>query len=143
MLVSALLKIKGGDVATIEPEMLISDAVSVLFEERVGALVVSEDGMLVNGILSERDVVRSLATKGCDLMDQPVKTIMTANVIYCTKDDLVSDLMRLMTEHRIRHLPVVESGVLCGIVSIGDVVKNRVEELQTEADAMREYIASS
>lgn len=140
MLVSTLLHAKGGDVATVRPDASVESVVARLKTERVGALVVSDDGHRINGIVSERDVVRAIATHGCDALERTAADIMTGDVITCDRSDAVADLMRMMTEHRIRHLPVVEANVLCGIISIGDIVKNRVDELQHEADAMREYI---
>ena len=140
MLVSTLLHAKGGDVATVRPDASVESVVARLKSERVGALVVSDDGHRINGIVSERDVVRAFANNGCAALEDTVADIMTGDVITCGKDETVADLMRMMTDHRIRHLPVVEAGVLCGIISIGDVVKHRVDELQHEADAMREYI---
>jgi len=142
MLVSTLLHAKGGDVATVRPDLSVASVVNRLKTERVGALVVSDDGHRINGIVSERDVVRAIADHGCAALERTAGDIMTGDVITCDRSDRVADLMRMMTEHRIRHLPVVEANVLCGIISIGDVVKNRVDELQHEADAMREYIST-
>ena len=140
MLVSTMLRDKGGSVATVRPDSTVMDVVKRLKEERVGALVVSEDDHRVAGIVSERDVVRSLAGKGLDAMNLLARDIMTSRVITCSPNDELAALMRMMTEHRIRHLPVVEADVMCGIISIGDVVKNRVDELEHEAEALREYI---
>ncbi|MDF1721406.1 MAG: CBS domain-containing protein [Minwuia sp.] len=140
MLVSTLLHAKGGDVAITRPDATVESVVARLKTEKVGALVVSDDGHRINGIVSERDVVRAIANNGCDALKRTAADIMTGDVITCGKDESVAELMRMMTEHRIRHLPVVEANVLCGIISIGDVVKNRVDELQHEADAMRDYI---
>ncbi|MEC9345273.1 MAG: CBS domain-containing protein [Pseudomonadota bacterium] len=140
MLVSTMLRDKGGSVATVRPDATVMDVVTRLKEERVGALVVSEDDHRVAGIVSERDVVRSLAAKGLEAMNLLARDIMTSRVITCSPNDELGALMRMMTEHRIRHLPVVEADVMCGIISIGDVVKNRVDELEHEAEALREYI---
>lgn len=141
MLVANLLTDKGNRVATVKPGDLVSTATQMLKSERVGALVVSEDGTSIAGIISERDIVRSLADDK-DVQSRTISTIMTSNVITCKTGDDVGELMKLMTEHRIRHIPVAESGNMIGIVSIGDVVKLRLSELESEADAMRAYIAT-
>lgn len=140
MLVSTMLRSKGSRVATIRPDVTVEQITRRLGNERVGALVVCEEDGRVLGIVSERDVVRAIARFGCDAMDKRATDIMTGDVITCTPDDNIGDLMRMMTEHRIRHLPVLQDGTMCGIVSIGDAVKYRVDELQHEAEAMREYI---
>ncbi|MFL6206730.1 MAG: CBS domain-containing protein [Acidimicrobiales bacterium] len=136
-----ILDRKGRDVATITPESPVRAAVDQLGAANVGALVVSPDGTTVAGILSERDVVRRLATAGPSLLDEPVSSIMQAEVLTCTGRDLVDDLMHRMTEHRIRHLPVVDDdGNLAGIISIGDVVKTHVDALETEREQLVDYI---
>ena len=135
-----ILDRKGRDVATITPGSPVRAAVEQLGTANVGALVVSEDGTTVAGILSERDVVRRLASDGPALLDQPVSSIMQADVLTCSGTDLVDDLMHRMTEHRIRHLPVVDDGQLVGIISIGDVVKTHVDALETERDQIVDYI---
>jgi CBS domain-containing protein len=104
---------------------------------------VSEDGTGVDGILSERDIVRSLAEHGTALLSLPVEDLMTRRVITCGPEDTVEELMSLMTERRIRHLPVLDGGRLCGLVSIGDIVKNRLEEVEYEATSLRSFIAGS
>lgn len=141
--VASILRIKGSAVATMPPEASIADIVAKLKEEKVGALVVSEDGIKVNGIISERDVVRGLADDGHDLLDKPAKDLMTAEVLTCTPGDTTGDLMAVMTERRIRHIPVMEDGALCGIVSIGDVVKDRLDEIEREANALRDYVSKA
>jgi len=135
-----ILDRKGRDVATITPESPVRVAVEQLGTANIGALVVSVDGASVAGILSERDVVRRLASDGPTLLDQPVSSIMQADVLTCSGTDLVDDLMHRMTEHRIRHLPVVDDGQLVGIISIGDVVKTHVDALETERDQIVDYI---
>ena len=142
MKVANILQKKGADVATIKAEMPISDVVGVLRDKDVGALVVSGDGRTVDGILSERDVVRGLAKDGAGLPSKKAGDLMTPTVKTCGPDDTVQDLMGVMTEMRIRHLPVVADGALCGIISIGDIVKARMDELENEASALRDYIAS-
>lgn len=140
MLVRTILAQKGTEVATIEPGSTVADAVAQLGTKRIGALVVSPDGLTIEGILSERDVVRGLASQGPGVLDQPVSALMTSEVTTCVSDDTADMLMGLMTDQRIRHLPVVEAGSLCGLVSIGDVVKARVGELQVEAQTLQEYL---
>ena len=143
MKVSDILGTKGNAVATIRPETAISTVVRRLKLEGIGALVVSEDSVQVFGIISERDVVRGLAEEGADLMEKRVLDLMTSPVKTCGLDANIKDIMAIMTRSRIRHLPVVEEGRLVGIISIGDVVKNRLEEVELEADVLRDaYIAS-
>ncbi len=142
MQVASILTVKGADVATITPESTIGDAVTALHHHRIGALVVSPDGRRVVGIVSERDIVRRLATDP-DVMTVPVSHVMTANVHTCAPDDEVEQLMVLMTGHRIRHVPVVVDGVLSGIVSIGDVVKHRVTQLVNENQVLYEYMTGT
>src|SRR5271154_2923673 len=128
MLVSDLLQDKGFAVATIPKEATVGDAVADLARHRVGALVISPDGRTIEGIVSERDIVRRLSDVRADLLEQPVSSIMSTNVHTCMPTDDVDVIMTLMTERRFRHVPVVEGGLLCGIISIGDVVKSRIEE---------------
>ncbi len=143
MLVRHIVSVSGADVATTRPDATIADAAKLLKERNVGALVITtEDGRLA-GILSERDLVRGLPDHGADLLALKVKDRMTAEVTTCTPDDRVDAIMKLMTDGRFRHLPVVEEGKLVGIVSIGDVVKSRLEELESETTTLREYIAGS
>jgi CBS domain-containing protein len=142
MNVDGILRAKGAAVVTIRPDATITDLVRGLREERIGAMVVSEDGRTVLGIISERDVVRGLAERGTRIMTAPVADLMTRDVVSCTPHDTVKQVMAEMTRRRVRHLPVVADGVLSGIVSIGDVVKNRLEEMETETNVLREaYIA--
>jgi CBS domain-containing protein len=142
MNVEAILRSKGRSVATIRPDATVAAAVRELKTRGIGALLVSEDGKQVAGILSERDVVHALAEQGAGLLATTVDRLMTRKVITCLPEDTVSDLMGRMTQHRFRHLPVVKDGVLLGIVSIGDLVKNRIEEVEFEADSLRSFIAS-
>ncbi len=142
MLISEVLRRKGGEVFTVPPQTSVRDLLDRLAEHHVGALVVSPDGAEVVGIVSERDVVRRLAVHGSDLLDRPVSEIMTPEVNTCAPGDTVDQLMELMTARRFRHVPVVERGRLLGIVSIGDVVKQRIDELQTERDQLSTYITS-
>ena len=143
MLVRHIVSVNGAEVVTARPDSTIADAARLLKEHNVGALVIiTEDGRLA-GILSERDLVRGLPDHGADLLALKVKDRMTAEVKTCTPDDRVDAIMKQMTDGRFRHLPVVEQGKLVGIVSIGDVVKSRLEELESETTTLREYIAGS
>lgn len=143
MQVSQILAAKGAQVVTIGPEATIADAVASLKRKGIGALVVTDDAGGVIGILSERDVVRGLARHGRGVLDKRVEDLMSREVVTCGLESRVEELMRDMTVRRIRHLPVVEDGRLVGIVSIGDVVKTRLEELETETTLLREYIVGS
>jgi len=143
MNVETILRSKGGWVATIWPTATIAEAVEMLNRERIGAIVVSDDGERVDGILSERDIVSALAADGSDLLSRSVGEIMTRHVVTCGPDDTVEALMAEMTNRRIRHFPVVADGRLCGIVSIGDLVKNRLDEVEFEANSLRSFIASA
>jgi len=143
MNVETILRNKGNWVATIRPDATIADAVDMLHRERIGAIVVSEDGYSVDGILSERDVVNALADSGGALLARKVDDIMTRNVVTCEPSDTVGGLMAEMTNRRIRHFPVVADGRLCGIVSIGDLVKSRLDEVEFEAQSLRSFIASA
>ncbi|HLI23130.1 MAG TPA: CBS domain-containing protein [Stellaceae bacterium] len=143
MHVESILRNKGRKVTTIASEARIATAVAMLRRHAIGALVVSRDGAAVEGILSERDIVIALADHGAAALDLTVRDLMSREVITCRRDDAIADLAALMTERRIRHLPVVDRGTLAGIVSIGDVVKHRIDEVEGEASSMREFIASA
>jgi len=141
MNVRSILAGKGDDVATIGHGASLSAAAARLRDRGVGALVVSEDGRHIDGIVSERDVVRALAAHGASALGRTVSSAMSTDVVTCSSGDSVEDLMISMTERRIRHLPVAdEDGLLAGIVSIGDVVKSRLGELETENQALVEYL---
>ncbi|MGK8486258.1 CBS domain-containing protein [Nocardia asiatica] len=140
MRISEILRRKGSDVATVAPDTTVRTLLATLAERNIGAVVVSPDGDTIAGIVSERDVVRSLHARGADLLDTPVSAIMTSEVRTCALDDRVDGLRRTMTDHRIRHLPVVHEGRLVGIVSIGDVVKSAISELATEREHLVEYL---
>jgi CBS domain-containing protein len=142
MNVARMLKDKGRGVTTVAPDAPLRQAVEMLAAERVGALVVCDHDMHVSGIISERDVVRMLAANGPAVLDAPVSSCMTSEVRTCSEHDSVEFLMEEMTSHRFRHMPVVEGGRLVGIVSIGDVVKQRIAAADLEAASMREYIAT-
>jgi CBS domain-containing protein len=141
MNVETILRNKGDWVATIRPDATIAEAVETLNRERIGALVVSADGNSVDGMLSERDIVTALDDYGEALLSRPVDQIMTRNVITCDPTDTVQELMAEMTNRRFRHIPVVREGRLRGIVSIGDLVKNRLDEVEFEANSLRSFIA--
>ncbi|MFZ0159381.1 MAG: CBS domain-containing protein [Kineosporiaceae bacterium] len=140
MRISDVLRGKGDLVVTIAPDDPVTALLDALAEHRVGALVVSPDGTEVVGIVSERDVVRRLQSEGAALLGHPIRSIMTAEVHTCTPDTTVAELMQLMTDRRIRHVPVLVDGRLSGIVSIGDVVKHRIGDLQSERDHLTAYI---
>lgn len=140
MRISSVTRRKGNLVVTIRSDATVQRLLEILDEHRIGAVVVSDDGSKVSGIVSERDVVRHLRTFGPSLLDQAVATIMTSEVHTCSPEDDIEDLARTMTERRIRHVPVVVDGKLRAIVSIGDVVKSRIDDLQTERDHLVGYI---
>jgi CBS domain-containing protein len=143
MNVETILKTKGRDVITTRPDATVAAAARELQQRSIGAIVVLDDKGGVSGILSERDVVHTLAKIGPASLSLPVSEVMTRRLYTCKLTDTINDLMALMTAQRIRHLPVVEMGKLCGIVSIGDVVKYRLEEVEFEAGALREYVATA
>lgn len=141
MRISDVVRRKGDFVVTIPSDATVSELLALLNEHKIGAVVVSDDGESVDGIVSERDIVRHLHASGTSVIDGPVRAIMTVEVHTCDRDSDVDDLERTMTENRIRHVPVVEEGRLVAIVSIGDIVKHRIDDLQAERDQLRDYIA--
>ena len=142
MIIEHLLAEKGHDVITVEPERTLLETARVLDEKRIGAVVVSDADHPVLGIISERDIVRALAQRGAAAAEEPVSPHMTAKVITCTRSCTVRELMERMTDHRVRHVPVVEDGRLSGIISIGDLVKHRVAELEAEGRLIHDYTAT-
>lgn len=140
MNVQTILKTKGTRVVTVKPETTVTDALRVLKQERIGAVVISPDGKAVAGILSERDVVRTLADRGADTLARPVSEVMTKAVVTCDAKDTIVELMDRMTQGHFRHMPVVEGDELSGMISIGDVVKARLSQVESEAEALRTYI---
>jgi CBS domain-containing protein len=142
VLISTLLAQKATPVATIAGTATVADAVHELSRHQIGALVVSGDGVTIDGIVSERDIVRTMAARGGAVEHELVSSIMSTTVHTASPGDDTESLMRTMTERRIRHLPVVEDGRLCGIVSIGDVVKIRIEELEKKSTELIEYITA-
>jgi CBS domain-containing protein len=143
MSVSQILSVKGRNVITASPGDTVASVVKTLAEKRIGAIVVTDSKGGIAGIVSERDVVRHLARDGANLLSVPVSAIMTKGVKTAGEGDNEQEIMALMTEHRIRHLPVVAGGKLAGMISIGDVVKNRIEAIQREAEHMKAYIAGA
>jgi CBS domain-containing protein len=143
MTVKSILTEKGTDVFTIGPESTLSEAVRVMAENRIGAIVVTKGRGKIAGIISERDIVRTLAAGGRDMLDKPVSAAMTAKVRVCHENNTVHELMEIMTKGRFRHLPVERDGALAGLISIGDVVKKRIEEVEREAEEIRAYIATA
>ncbi len=142
--VKAILKKKGDKVITISPEATVGEVAQVLKREGIGALVVAEQGGDILGIVSERDIVGALGdvTRRERILEAKVSALMTRDVVTCSPADEVQKCMQLMTEHHIRHLPVMDSGAMVGLVSIGDIVKSRLEDLETEAGFLRNMIAS-
>ena len=140
MLVERILREKGSDIASVDETATVAEALGELRRWNVGALVVSRDGEPLVGIISERDIVRALADVGGDALDQHVAELMTVDVVTVDRHAPLEKLMLVMTERRIRHVPVVEDGQLVGVISIGDVVKRRVEELETEKAQISDYI---
>ncbi len=143
MLVSTILKEKGTGVVTTRPETNLAEVANMLTRERIGAVVITDERNQVVGIISERDIVNGLSEHGTSLLELEVSKFMTRDVYTCVATDNMNELRREMTSRRIRHIPVVEDGRLAGIVSIGDVVKNRVDELENETQQLREYIEKS
>ncbi|MCB1542490.1 MAG: CBS domain-containing protein [Rhodoblastus sp.] len=143
MTVARILAIKGRDVVTAEPHLTLRDAADILCRHRIGAVVVADASRAVLGILSERDIVRAVSAGGGGALGDQVAQHMTAKVITATEEQPIETTMGVMTESRIRHLPILRDGKLAGVVSIGDVVKIRLEAIESEHKALREYIASA
>ncbi|MBX3566930.1 MAG: CBS domain-containing protein [Rhizobiaceae bacterium] len=143
MTVKTILQRKGHDVLSIRPNDKIVDAVAMLAEHRIGALVVTNGDRKIVGILSERDIVRIIARAGAGALDYVVRDVMTPKVSICNENHTINEVMEIMTKGRFRHLPVEKDGHLDGIISIGDVVKRRIEDVEREADQIRAYIATA
>jgi CBS domain-containing protein len=144
MIVRTILKDKSSaDVATTVAGQKVGDAAKLLDQRRIGALVVVDEQRSLAGILSERDLVRGLSRHGVAVMDMRVGDLMTADVLTCTPEDTIDSIMSAMTSNRIRHLPVVEGGKLAGIITIGDVVKTKLDETTMQVDSLREYVMSA
>ena len=143
MNVKAILTAKGGDIVCIEPSADLAAAVKLLSTHRIGAVVIRGAGGRLGGILSERDIVSAISEHGAAALALPVSQVMTRNVATCGEDDSIASIMERMTEGKFRHMPVVAKGELIGLVSIGDVVKQRVGEIEQESEAMRDYIRTA
>jgi len=130
-------------IVTIKPAELVRTATEILAKHRIGAVIVSRDGAIVDGILSERDIVRALGTKGVAILDLQAQDLMTATVVACHPDDTAISVMERMTDGRFRHMPVIEGDHMVGVISIGDVVKARIAEIQTENAALTDMISNS
>ena len=142
MTVRSILDTKGHDILSVEPDAKLSAAVKILSERRIGAVLVMSNNR-IEGILSERDIVRVIGERGAAVLDEPVSAVMTRKVISCKQADTVSAIMETMTLGKFRHLPVVEDGNVVGLISIGDIVKWRVREYEMEQEALREYIKTA
>lgn len=142
MLVQQILNAKGDRVVTLQPAATVTQALQLLDAEKIGAVVVTGPARDVVGIVSERDIVRGLSDSGAALLDAPVSQVMTRSVTTCTPDTDLDEVMRQMTAGRFRHVPILREGRLAGIVSIGDVVKNRLEQLEAETEQLQSYIKS-
>jgi CBS domain-containing protein len=142
MTVRAILDSKGHQIQSVTPDTKMSDAIRLLAEKKIGAVLAMERGR-IEGILSERDIVRVLGERGAAVLEEPVSAVMTRKVISCRPSDTVGAIMEMMTEGKFRHLPVVEEGRVVGLISIGDIVKRRVREYESEQEALREYIKTA
>ena len=142
MTVRAILDTKGHQVLSVPPEAKLSEAVNLLGERRIGAVLVMSEGR-IDGILSERDIVRVLGERGASVLDEPVSGVMTRKVVNCRPNDTVSAIMEMMTLGKFRHLPVLDGDRVVGLISIGDVVKWRVQEYESEQEALRTYIKTA
>jgi CBS domain-containing protein len=143
MTVKAILSGKGCDVVTIEPSATLTTAIKLLAERRIGALVITGPDQRIVGILSERDIVRTLAERGPSTLNEPLADVMTRKVVTCSQADTVCAIMERMTSGKFRHIPVVEQNRLIGIVSIGDIVKSRLGEMEREHAALNDYIRTA
>lgn len=142
MNIAQILKAKGRAVATVRPDVPLFEIINKLAQKRIGAIVVVGDSGDVVGIISERDIIRRLAEHGEAVLKEPVSQSMTASVVSCQSTSTIDEIMELMTQGRFRHVPVIEDGALVGIVSIGDIVKNHIAEVEMEVTAMRGYFAT-
>lgn len=143
MSVSHILKHKGRDVITAKPSDTVKQVAEMLGSKRIGAVIVSTGDGKIDGIVSERDIVRAVGLEGAAALAKPISAVMTGDVRSCSDDDSETELMALMTKHRIRHLPVVTAGKLSGMISIGDVVKFRIEQIERDAEDMKAYISGA
>ena len=142
MTVRSILNTKGHQVMSVQPDANLAAAVKLLGEKKIGAVLVMDQSRL-EGILSERDIVRVLGERGASVLEEPVSQVMTRKVVSCKESDTVAELMEMMTTGKFRHLPVVENGRVVGLISIGDIVKWRVREYESEQEALRDYIKTA
>ncbi len=142
MIVRQILKSKGASVTAVPACEPVRNVATLLHEAQIGAVIVHDKDLTPIGILSERDVVRGVAEQGAEVMEAPVRDLMTADMVVCSPNDDIEKLMHMVTDHRVRHLPVMDKGHLAGIVSIGDLVKARISELESEGHALRTYIGA-
>ncbi|UQR60365.1 CBS domain-containing protein [Bradyrhizobium sp. C-145] len=142
MTVRSILNTKGHQIMSVEPDVKLSAAIKLLVEKKIGAVLVMNQSRL-EGILSERDIVRVLGERGADVLEEPVAEVMTRKVVACKETDTVAELMEMMTTGKFRHLPVIENGKVVGLISIGDIVKRRVQEYEAEQEALRDYIKTA
>ena len=142
MKIKSILSEKGGEVLTLRSDAIVEEAVTMLARHRIGALIITDGGGIIKGIISERDIIRHLAEDGTEVLKHKIANVMTANVKVCSEEHTVNDAMEIMTRGRFRHLPIEKNGKLIGVISIGDVVKRKIEETQREADEIRTYIAT-
>ena len=143
MLAKSIINTKGGAVITTHPDTIVAAALSTMVQEKIGALLVRDGSDDIVGIITERDVLHGLVEHGSDLLELQVADLMTRNIHTASLEDDVGTLMTVMTEHRCRHIPVMEEGALCGLISIGDLVKYRLKEMETESSQLRDYITQS
>lgn len=142
MTVRSILNTKGHQIMSVEPDAKMSAAIKLLGEKKIGAVLVMSQSRL-EGILSERDIVRVLGERGAAVLEEPVSSVMTRKVVTCKETDTVAEIMEMMTTGKFRHLPVVDNGKVAGLISIGDIVKWRVREYETEQEALRDYIKTA
>ncbi|MGY4623676.1 CBS domain-containing protein [Bradyrhizobium sp. USDA 4486] len=142
MTVRSILNTKGHQIMSVEPDAKLSDAIKLLGEKKIGAVLVMNQSRL-EGILSERDIVRVLGERGAAVLEAPVSEVMTRKVVTCKETDTVAELMEIMTTGKFRHLPVIDNGTVVGLISIGDIVKRRVQEYESEQEALRDYIKTA
>jgi CBS domain-containing protein len=143
MTVAAILAEKGREVVTVGPTATVAETVQLLADHRIGAAIVTDRSGRILGIVSERDIVAALAESGAEALDREVRSVMTTRVVTCSERDTINEVMTRMTRGRFRHMPVVENGRMVGVISIGDVVKRRIEDVEREAEEMRLYIATA
>ncbi len=142
MTIRSILNNKGHQIVSVEPDAKLATAIRTLGEKKIGAVLVMDQGQL-EGILSERDIVRVLGERGAGVLEEPISQVMTRKVVTCKETDTVAELMEMMTTGKFRHLPVVDNGKVVGLISIGDIVKWRVREYETEQEALRDYIKTA